>query len=74
MAVAGIYFRNPPINRISCAKREESRELPMAEFEEAKKTLVAEIQQKTLQDYIKELRKTAKVEYVGQQTSAIVKP
>lgn len=54
--------------------RDESRELPVTGFEEAKKTLQAEIQQKVLQSYIKELREKAKVEYVGQQASAVTKP
>jgi hypothetical protein len=46
----------------------------VTEFEEAKKTLLAEIQQKALQSYIKELREKAKVEYVGQQASVVTKP
>ena len=52
--------------------REESRELPVSKFEDAKQSLLAEAQQKTLQDYIRELREKAKVEYVGQQTASQV--
>ncbi len=55
-------------------RREESRALPATEFDEAKKTLMAELQQKALQSYVRELREKAKVEYVGQQAGAVTKP
>ncbi len=55
--------------------REQSRELPVSEFEDAKKALLAEAQQKAVQEYIQELRAKAKVEYAGQQqANPVTKP
>lgn len=65
----GSYSKQPVETQFGwhVIKREASRDVPAPEFTEAKQSLASEVQQQTLQEYIKGLRENAKVEYPGQQ-------